>query len=106
MLETINLPIISTATLIPLPDQYVVKKAYCNFGNRNMTVSMIDVVDKLDNKRRKILSAGKNRYGVLGQGEDVKESNMFKEIKLNFNLVTITNIEMSGKHAIAQTRDG
>ncbi len=41
---------------------------------------MIEVVDKSEGKRRKILSAGKSRFGVLAQGDDTKESNLFKEI--------------------------
>jgi len=54
---------------------------------------MIDVLDKSDGGRqRKILSAGKNRFCLLAQGDDVKESKHFKEIKLNFNLVEVVDI--------------
>lgn len=65
-LDLINLPVIPTATLVPIPDQYVVKKAYCNAGSRNQSVAFLEVIDKSDGKRRKILSAGKSRFGVLG----------------------------------------
>lgn len=65
-LDQLNLPVIATATLVPLADHYVVKKAYCSIGSRAHSVAMIEVIDKSDNKRRKILSAGKSRFAVLG----------------------------------------
>ena len=67
---------------------------------------MIEVVDKADNKRRKILSAGKSRWGLLGQGNDIEESNLFKEIKINFGLITITHIDLAQFHAMAISKEG
>lgn len=69
--------------LIPLDDRYVAKKAYCSSGSRNQAVAIIDVYDKKD-KRRKLLSAGKSRFGILGHGEQIKDSNLFKEVKLDY----------------------
>jgi len=55
-----------TATVVPLKeDQYHVNKAYLSSGNRGLTVAMIEVVDKKDENRLKVLSAGKNKFGVL-----------------------------------------
>ena len=65
---------------------------------------MIEVVDKSDNKRRKILSAGKNKFGVLGLGCEVKESKDF--VKVNFGIEQIIDIAISGKHAIAISKEG
>jgi hypothetical protein len=86
LLDAIHLPVLQTATLIPLPEGTFVKNAYSSMGSQGQPVSMIDIVDKSSGKQRKILSAGKNRFGVLGQGESVKDSNMFKEIKINFGM--------------------
>jgi alpha-tubulin suppressor-like RCC1 family protein len=66
---------------------------------------MIDVYDKKD-KRRKILSAGKSRFGVLGLGESIKETNLYKEIKFDYSKVQIAHIELSVRHAFAITTTG
>lgn len=66
MLDAIHMPVLTTATLIPLPEGIFVKNAYSSLGSMKHPVSMIDVVDKSSGKQRKILSAGNNEYGVLG----------------------------------------
>lgn len=67
---------------------------------------MLEVIDKSSGKLRKILSAGKNRFGVLAQGESVKESNMFTEIKLSFGITQFTYIEINTQCGLALTSDG
>jgi hypothetical protein len=49
-----------------MPDDIFVKNAYSSMGSKDQPVSMIDVIDRSSGKQRKILSAGKNRLGVLG----------------------------------------
>jgi hypothetical protein len=49
-----------------LPEGIFVKNAYSSMGSLGQPVSMLDVIDKSSGKQRKILSAGKNRFGVLG----------------------------------------
>ena len=67
---------------------------------------MIEVVDISDNKIRKILSAGKSRFGLLGQGEEIKEASFFKEIKVNFMMAHVIHIELSARHGMALTKEG
>jgi alpha-tubulin suppressor-like RCC1 family protein len=64
---------------------------------------MLDVVDKSDGKR-KILSAGRSRFGVLGQGNDVKESEFFKPVQ--FGDSQILNIELNSRVGFAVAKDG
>ncbi len=65
MLDAIELPVLQTATLIPFPENIFVKKAYSSLGSKDQVVSMVEIIDKSSGKLRKILSAGKNRFGVL-----------------------------------------
>ena len=50
-LDALLLPVLKTATLIPFPDNIIVKKAYCSLGSQKSPVGMIEVIDKseLDN---------------------------------------------------------
>ena len=91
-LDQISLPVLQTATLVPIGEKIVVKKAYVSISTKDQAVAMLDVLDKSESRSRKILSAGKNRFCVLAQGDDVKDCKNFKEIKLNFNLVQVVDI--------------
>lgn len=51
---------------IPIAEKYTVKKMYCNQGNsKEGAVVILEVYDS-ENKIKKYLSAGKNRFGLLG----------------------------------------
>lgn len=103
-LEMLKLPVIPSATPLALgEDKFTVKKAYASQANRNLSMAMLDVIDKSDGQL-KILSAGKNRFGLLGQGNDVKESEFFKPVK--FGDSPITHIELGTKAAFAVAKDG
>ena len=105
-LDSIVLPILPTATLVPLQDNYQVKRVWATPGPKAFSVAFVEVVDLANKKQKKILSAGKSRFGVLGQGIDVKESNIFKEVKFNRGLSSVVDIQLASKSAFAITRDG
>jgi hypothetical protein len=84
--------VLTTPTLVPVGENIIVKKVFVSVSPRDQTVVMLDVLDKSEGRRRKILSAGKNRFGVLAQGDDAKESKQFKEIKINLNLIEVVDI--------------
>jgi alpha-tubulin suppressor-like RCC1 family protein len=75
-------------------------------SSRDQAVAMLDVLDKSEGRRRKIIAAGKNRFGVLAQGDDVKDSKVFKDIKINFNLVQVVDIQMTTTFGMAITKEG
>lgn len=104
-----KLPILSTPTLIPLAESdkdFLVKKAYLSVGSRNQQVAIIEVVHKTDNKTIKLLSAGKSTLGCLGQGQDIKESDIFKDVKFNPGLDKIAQVELAPSHAMILTTSG
>ena len=79
---------------VPLPENYLVKTAYASMGNaRNQASAIIEVVDKSD-KLKKFLSAGKSRFGLLGQGHGVVESKEFKEMSFHFSHLYLTQLQM------------
>jgi len=103
-LESLKLPVLPSATPLPLgEDKFTVKKAYASQANKNLSVAMLDVIDKSDGQR-KILSAGRNRFGILGQGDDVKESEFFKPV--NFGDSPISTIELGSRVGFAVAKDG
>ncbi|CDW73494.1 UNKNOWN [Stylonychia lemnae] len=94
------------AQQILLHERYSVKKVHCSQGNSKiLAVAIIEVYDQED-KIRKYLSAGKNQFGLLGQGAGVTTSETFQELSMHFNILSFTQLELYSKHAFAISKDG
>lgn len=105
MLEILGIEGKSQAHPIPLPDNYLVRRVWCNVGKKRFPVCIIEVED-VDTQKIKILSAGASEYGTLGQGDEVKESKTFNDLAIDLQSLKIKDISIYDKHALAVTEDG
>ena len=77
---------------IPIDEKYQIKRVFTSQGAApKYGVVILEVIDTED-KVKKYLSAGKNSFGLLGQGGDVKVSEEFKPMSMQFRILSFTQI--------------
>ncbi|CDW84904.1 hect e3 ubiquitin [Stylonychia lemnae] len=88
---------------IPLKEGAKVLKAYASMG-KNSPLAFLKV--QLENGKIEFWSAGKNEQGLLGQGQQVKHSKLFKPLKFDQENIQFVEFSCYGDHAMAIDQNG
>lgn len=90
----------SEGTIISIPIKEDVKVLRCYSSTTNKKYSAIIKV-KLDNGTEQLWSAGKNDFGLLGQGPGVISSKSFKPLAYDSSAIKFDQVSLLSNHAMA-----